>query len=392
MKLPIYLDNHSTTRVDPRVLDAMLPYFTEHFGNAVSTAHEYGWAARDAVQTARAQVAGLARCEASEVIFTSGATESINLVLKGIARQRSWGTVHIVTCVTEHSAVLDTCGYLESLGARVTRLPVQSDGTLDLALLEQALLAGADILSLMHANNEIGTIHPIEAIGQLCRQHGVLFHVDAAQSFGKIPIKFCNGDVDFLSISGHKLYAAKGVGCLLVKRRIPPLRLAPLIHGGGHERGFRSGTLNAPGIVALGRAAEICAAEMADERSRTTILRDILLDKLRQGIPDILVNGGMKARLAGNLNVSFDGIDGHFLLPALRKYISVSSGSACTSSHPKPSHVLAALGRSNELGQSSLRFGIGRFNTEEEILYAADATVAVVRDLRGQRGGGFASA
>ncbi len=367
MNLPIYLDNHSTTAVDPRVLEAMLPYFTEIYGNAASTAHEYGWAARDAVDTARAQVAALAGCETSEVVFTSGATESTNLTLKGIARQKSWDTIRIVTCVTEHSAVLDTCGYLETLGATVTRLPVQADGTLDLMLLEQTVAAGADIVSLMHANNEIGTIHPIEDIGHICHKNGVLLHVDAAQSFGKIPIDFGNGLVDILSISGHKLYAPKGIGCLLIKRRMPPLRLTPLLHGGGHERGFRSGTVNVPGIVALGQAAEICAFEMGEETARISLLRGILFDKLKQGIPNILINGAVENRLPGNLNVSFAGIDGQLLLPALRNYISVSSGSACTSAHPKPSHVLAALGRSDQLGQSSLRYGIGRFNTEKEI-------------------------
>ncbi len=388
MKLPIYLDNHATTRVDPRVLDAMLPHFTESYGNAASTAHGYGWAARDAVDLSRAQIAGLAGCEASEVIYTSGATESINLALKGIARQKSWDTVHIVTCVAEHSAVLDTCGYLETLGATVTRLPVLPDGTLDLALLEKVVSGNADIVSIMHANNEIGTIHPIDVIGQICHKYNALFHVDAAQSFGKIPLDFSDGSVDFLSISGHKLYAPKGVGCLLVKRRMPPLRLTPLLHGGGHERGFRSGTLNVPGIVALGKAAEICADEMTDETTQVAGLRDMLLESLKRGIPDLIVNGAMKNRLAGNLNVSFSGIDGHLLLPALRNHISVSSGSACTSAHSKPSHVLAAIGMSDLLGQSSLRFGVGRFNTEEEILYAADVTVAVIRDLRAQKTGG----
>ncbi len=392
MKLPIYLDNHATTPVDPRVLDAMLPYFTEHYGNAASTAHEYGWAARDAVESARAQVAGLADCEAGEVIFTSGATESVNLVLKGIARQRPWESIRIVTCVTEHSAVLDTNSYLESLGASITRLPVQPDGTLDLILLERSISSGADIVSIMHANNEIGTIHPLEEIGRICKKHNVLFHVDAAQSFGKIPVNIGSGEVDYLSVSGHKLYAPKGIGCLIIKRRMPPLRLTPLIHGGGHERGFRSGTLNVPGIVALGQAAEICAAEMVAETVQVTMLRDTLMDKLRQKIPGMLVNGSIENRLPGNLNVSFEGIEGQLLLPALRGHISISSGSACTSAHPKPSHVLAAIGRSDELGQSSLRFGIGRFNTEEEIQYAADASATVIEELRIHRNGGFAGA
>jgi cysteine desulfurase len=382
MNLPVYLDNHATTPADPRVVEAMMPYLSEVFGNAATTAHPDGWKAKEAVEKARAQVAALAGAEPEEVIFTSGATESINMVLKGIARKKPWSDMHIITCATEHSAVLDTCAFLAGLGARLTLLPVKSDGQLDLELLDQELQTGADLLSLMHANNEIGVLHPIDDIGYLCKKHQVLLHIDAAQTFGKIPVPFAHGLIDFLSISGHKMYAPKGIGCLFVKRRNPPLRLTPLIHGGGHERGFRSGTLNVPGVVALGKAADISATSMADEADSISALRNKLLERLSKSIPDLLVNGSLDQRLPGNLNISIPGIQGQLLLPALRDKISVSSGSACTSAQPKPSHVLAAIGRSDDLAQSSLRFGIGRFNTEAEVLYAADTVVSIVHELR----------
>lgn len=382
MRLPVYLDNHATTRVDERVVEAMLPFFTESYGNAASKSHPYGWTALEAVDHARGQIAQLAGAEPGEVIFTSGATEAINLVLKGIARNRPWSDVRIITWTAEHSAVLDTCHYLESLGAEIVRLSVRPDGTLDLDLLKSELDRGASLVSVMSANNEIGTIHSIDEIGRLCREAGVPLHVDAAQTFGKIPLDFGNGLVDFMSISGHKLYAPKGIGCLFVKRRIPPLRLTPLIHGGGHERGFRSGTLNVPGIVALGKAAEICRETMAEESAHIAQLRDSLLEQLQSQIPGLRINGTMESRLAGNLNISISDVEGHLLLPALRDSISVSSGSACTSASPKPSHVLAAMGVPDALAQASLRFGIGRYNTAEEIAFATITLTAVVKKLR----------
>jgi len=380
MQLPIYLDNHATTQVDPRVVEAMLPCFTENYGNPASSSHPFGWKARELVKLARSQVAGLVGCEPSEVLFTSGATESINLVLKGIARQLSLKEIHIVTCTTEHSAVLDTCSFLESQGARISRLPVDSHGNIDLDNLSRVLEQRPALLSLMHANNETGLLHPIQDIGHLCKQNGVPFHVDAAQSFGKIPVQFHSWHIDFMSISGHKLYAPKGTGCLIVRRRVPPLRLTPLIHGGGHERGFRSGTLNVPGIVGLGKACEIARAEMGVESHASAKLRDRLLHGLRT-IPGLLVNGPMEDRLPGNLNISLPGVESQRLLPALRDHISVSSGSACTSAQPRPSHVLAAMGIPDELAASSLRFGIGRFNTEEEIDYTLSVLPRLIMEL-----------
>jgi len=376
MQLPIYLDNHATTQVDPRVVEAMLPCFTDNFGNPASSSHPYGWKAKELVEQARAQVAALAGCDSQEVIFTSGATEAINLALKGIARQQSWSDIHIVTCVTEHSAVLDTCSYLESKGAQITRLPVDRQGNINLDELSRILNQRPTLLSLMHANNETGLIHPLDAIGELCKADNVLFHVDTAQSIGKIPVKFADWNIDFMSISGHKLYGPKGIGSLLVRRKMPPLRLTPQIHGGGHERGFRSGTLNVPGIVGLGKACEIARAEMDKEAHASLKLRDRLLNGLRT-IPGLLVNGSMENRLPGNLNISLPGVESQRLLPALRDHISVSSGSACTSAHPRPSHVLAAMGVPDVLAASSLRFGIGRFNTEEEI----DYTISVLPRL-----------
>lgn len=385
MKRPVYLDNHATTPVDPRVVQVMLPYLTDHIGNAASTAHPYGWKAKEAVESARAQIANLARAEPGEVTFTSGATESINLVMKGIARNRPWSELHIVTWVSEHSAVLDTCTYLEGLGARIIRLPINNDGSIRLDEFKHAIGSGATLVTLMHANNEIGTVYPIDNVGEICQSNGIPFHVDAAQTFGKIPVNFSNGRIDFMSISGHKFYAPKGVGCLLIKRRNPPLRLTPLIHGGGHERGIRSGTVNVPGVVAMGEAAHICANEMEMEAQRITFLRNLLLSRLMSNTGNIVVNGSLEQRLPGNLNISISGVEGQLLLPALRNHISVSSGSACTSAHPRPSHVLSAIGCSDELSQASIRFGIGRFNDEQEIEFGADTLKNVVEKLRAEK-------
>jgi cysteine desulfurase len=281
--------------------------------------------------------------------------------------------------------VLDTCDYLETQGARITRLAVNRDGTLPLETLQASLSSRVDLVSLMHGNNEVGTIHPVKAISEICKSRGSLLHVDAAQSYGKIPIKFSNWGIDYLSISGHKLYAPKGVGCLLIRRQTPPLRLLPLFHGGGHERGFRSGTLNVPGIIGIGKAAELCSMEMTAESDRIEGLRNQLRSQLESQIPGLIINGTMQSRLPGNLNVSIPGIEGQNLLPALRNHFSASSGSACTSAHQKPSHVLAALGQTEEFAQSSIRFGIGRFNTEDEIIYAAETLASVVKHLRAEK-------
>lgn len=382
VNLPLYMDNHSTTPLDPRVLDAMLPFFLQVFGNPSTATNLHGQAAREAVETARGKIADAAGSETSEVIFTSGATESINTVLRGVGRGVPLHELRLVTCQTEHSAVLDTCAVLEARGAQVTRLPVNSVGMIDLAQLEDALVKRPHLLSLMHANNETGVVFDIEAIGALCRAHDCLFHVDAAQSFGKIPIRFRDWQIDFMSISGHKLYAPKGVGCLLIRRQVPPLRIQPLITGGGQERGIRSGTINVPAVVGLGRAAELAGAEMEQEQQMVGSLRTQLLDELRSGISGLIVNGSMQHRLAGNLNISIPGIDGHLLLPSLKERLSVSSGSACQSGKHQASHVLAAMGVSNALAQSSLRFGLGRFHTAADTAFAAATVIDVVRQLR----------
>jgi len=382
MNLPIYLDNQATTPVDPRVLNAMLPYFSEVFGNSGSVINRHGQRAREAVEYARAQIAKAAGAEAGEVILTSGATESINMVIQGLVRGKTWRDLHIVTCVTEHSAVLGACAEAEARGARVVRLPVNPDGILDLGHLEAAVKLSPTLVSLMHANNEIGVCHPVKEIARICRDAGVLLHIDAAQSYGKLPLQMDAWGIDLLSISGHKIYAPKGVGALFVRRQLPPIRLRPLTFGGGQERGFRAGTLNVPGIVALGEAARICMEEMASEPERIGLLRDTLLGKITAGVDGVTVNGPMEFRLPGNLNLSFEGIAPQSLLPALQDKISVSSGSACTSGSTKPSHVLAALGVSDELAMASLRFGIGRFNTAAEIDFAAEAVIEAVLQLR----------
>lgn len=382
MQIPVYLDCHSTTPVDPQVVKAMVHCLEQNFGNASAAINRHGRAALEAVETARAQIATLAGAEPTEVIFTSGATEAINTVLRGIGRGKSWSDVHIVTCQTEHSAVLDTCQYLEHLGAKITRLPVNSAGHIDLDQLDSILRSGATLLSIMHANNETGVIHPIAEIAARCKQHNCLFHVDAAQTFGKLPITFRADQIDFLSISGHKLYAPKGIGALLIRRQTPPLRITPLIHGGGQERGIRSGTINVPGVVALGKAAELCHTQMASEQTHIARLRNLLLQLISAELPEHFINGCMEHRLHGNLNISFAGLaEPHLLLPRLQNKISVSSGSACKSGTQKPSYVLSAMGIPDDLATASLRFGISRFNTEEEIRYAARTTIETVKSL-----------
>jgi cysteine desulfurase len=378
VKLPIYLDNHATTPVDPRVLDEMLPYFSEQFGNAASRNHSFGWAADEAVKIARQRAANLLGASPEEIVFTSGATESDNLAIKGVAEANRGQGNHIVTATTEHKAVLDSCHHLEQSGFRVTYLPVQTDGLVNLPALERALDDQTILVTIMAANNETGTLQPIAEIGKLCRQRGVIFHTDAAQAAGKIRLHVDEHNIDLLSISAHKLYGPKGVGLLYVRKGV---KLSPIIDGGGHERGMRSGTLNVPGIVGLGKACEICLREMPQESARTAGLRDRLRDKLLASLDGVAINGTSERRLPGNLNASFAGIEGEELLTALDG-IAVSSGAACTSAHIEPSYVLKALGLSDELAQASLRFGIGRFNTDAEIDYVADRVIEAVRQLR----------
>jgi cysteine desulfurase len=378
LKLPIYLDNHSTTPIDPRVLEAMLPYLSERFGNAASRSHSFGWTADKAVETARARVATLIGSQPEEVVFTSGATESDNLAIKGIAEaHRSKGN-HIITAVTEHKAVLDSCKRLEKYGFRVTYLPVQKDGLIDLGDLRQAMNDATILVSVMAANNETGVLQPIADIGKLCRERGVVFHSDAAQAIGKIPIDVVRQNIDLLSISAHKAYGPKGVGALYVRNGV---EIAATIDGGGHERGMRSGTLNVPGVVGLGRACEICHEEMPQESCRIAGLRNRLREKIEARLDKVYVNGSMDQRLPGNLNMSFAEVNGEELMAAIDD-IAVSSGAACTSAHIEPSYVLKALGLSDELAQSSIRFGIGRFNTEAEIDYVAGEVVQAVQQLR----------
>jgi cysteine desulfurase len=383
MNLPIYLDNQATTRIDPRVLEAMMPYLTEAYGNAASRSHSFGWAAEQAVETARTQVAGLIGASPKEIVFTSGATESNNLAIKGAveARSKPAAEVAIVTQATEHKAVLDPCHWLQKQGCRLALLPVSSEGRISLDDLRHILeQEKPGLVSIMYANNEIGTIQPIGTIGALCREHGVLFHTDAAQAAGKVPIDVSRDNIDLLSISGHKIYAPKGVGALYVRRR-PRVALAEQMHGGGHERGMRSGTLNVPAIVGLGAACAIAAAEMEAESKRLAALRDRLLSRLESSLDQVQVNGSREHRLSGNLNMTFRHVDSESLMMGLRD-VALSSGSACTSAAIEPSHVLRALGLTDEEAHSSIRFGIGRFNTEEEIDFVADSVIGIVHKLR----------
>jgi cysteine desulfurase len=380
VKLPIYLDNHATTPLDPRVLDEMLPYLKEKFGNAASRSHQFGWEAEAAVEKAREQVARLIGASAKEIVFTSGATESDNLAVKGVAEKCRDKGDHIVTCVTEHKAVLDSCKHLEKEGFRVTYLPVGKDGLIDLDDLKRALGNKTILVSIMFANNEIGVLQPIAEIGKLCRGRGVLFHTDAVQAIGKVPVNVEEQNIDLASITAHKLHGPKGVGALYVRRKNPRVELAPLIDGGGHEHGMRSGTLNVPGIVGLGKACELCREEMAAEAARLRALRDRLKDKIFAGLDDVYVNGSMEHRLPGNLNVSFANVEAEPLLMGIND-VAVSTGSACSSAAIEPSHVLKALG-AGDLTHGSIRFGIGRFNTQAEIDYVAARVVETVKRLR----------
>ncbi len=381
MRLPIYLDNHATTPVDPRVLDTMLPYFAEKFGNASSRSHKFGWEAEAAVDAARKQVAALINAEPQEIVFTSGATESDNLAIKGVARHDRNRGDHLVTLPTEHKAVLDSMKRLEQEGFRVTYVPVRRDGLVDLGEFKAALADRTILVSIMAANNEIGVLQPLAQIGRLCHERGILFHTDAAQAAGKIPIDVEAMQIDLLSIAGHKMYAPKGVGALYVRRRGTPLALASMMDGGGHEKGMRSGTLNVPGIVGLGKACELCREEMPEECRRMGALRDHLKDRLLAALDGVHINGSLEQRLPHNLNVSFAGIEVEQLLMSLND-IALSSGSACTSATPEPSYVLKALGVSDELAKSPVRFGLGRFNTAEELDFVTQRVIEAVQQLR----------
>jgi len=381
MKLPIYMDYHATTPVDPRVVEAMLPYFTEKFGNSASRNHAFGWAAEEAVEKGRTQVADLVGANPKEIIFTSGATESNNLAIKGVAEMYREKGNHIITCVTEHKAVIDTCKKLEKQGARVTYLAVQKDGRISLDELRNAITDKTILISIMTANNEIGVLQPIAEIGAIAKEKGILFHSDAVQAVGKIPVDVTAMKVDLLSLSAHKMYGPKGVGALYVRRRNPRVLLAEQISGGGHERGMRSGTLNVPGIVGLGRAAAICKAEMATESERLRKMRDRLNEKFHKSLDEIYINGSMEHRLPHNLNISFAYVEGESLLMGIND-VAVSSGSACTSASLEPSYVLKALGAGDDLAHSSIRFGLGRWTTEEEVDYVVDKLTNVVRRLR----------
>src|SRR3954467_14546952 len=379
--LPIYMDNHATTPMDPRVLEEMLPYFVEKFGNAASRNHSFGWAGEEGVETARERIAKLVGATTKEIIFTSGATESDNLAIKGVAEMYREKGNHIITAVTEHKAVLDTCKRLEKYGYRVTYMPVQKDGLIDLDDLKRAMVDKTILVTIMAANNEIGVVQPVAEIGKLCHERGVIFHTDAVQAIGKIPVDVNKQNIDLMSITGHKLYGPKGVGALYVRRKNPRVQLAAIIDGGGHERGMRSGTLNVPGIVGLGKACAICGEEMLTESKRLTAMRERLRQTIEKNLDEVYVNGDYEHRLPGNLNMSFLYVEGESLLMGIND-IAVSSGSACTSATLEPSYVLKALGLGDDLAHSSIRFGLGRFNTDAEVDYVANKIVDVVKKLR----------
>jgi len=381
VKLPIYMDNHATTRPDPRVIEEMMPYFGEKFGNAASRNHEFGWVAEQAVEQARERIAKLIGATSKEIIFTSGATESDNLAIKGVAEMYKEKGNHIITQAIEHKAVLDTCKRLEKYGFRVTYLPVQKDGRIDLDDLKRSMDDKTILVTIMAANNEIGALQPIREIGALCHERGVLFHTDAVQAIGKVPFNVIQDNVDLASITAHKLYGPKGVGALYVRRKNPRVQLVAQIDGGGHERGMRSGTLNVPGIVGLGKACEIATNGMAEEAKKLAALRDRLKDAIMGQLDECYINGSIEHRLPGNLNISFAYVEGESLLMGIND-IAVSSGSACTSATLEPSYVLKALGAGDDLAHSSIRFGLGRFNTEAEVDYVAERVVDTVKRLR----------
>ncbi|HYL58205.1 MAG TPA: IscS subfamily cysteine desulfurase [Candidatus Acidoferrales bacterium] len=382
LKTPVYMDNHATTRVDSRVLDAMLPYFTEKFGNAASRNHSFGWEAEEAVGKAREQIAALIGAKSKEIIFTSGATESDNLAIKGVVEFNKEKGNHVITCTTEHKAVLDSCRALERAGkATVTYLPVDKYGMVSPDAVRNAITDKTVLITIMWANNEIGTIHPIAEIGKIAKEKGVVFHCDAVQAIGKVPVDVEKAGVDLASITAHKIYGPKGIGALWVRSKGPRVRLTPMMDGGGHERGMRSGTLNVPGIVGLGAACELAGKEMSEEATRLIQMRNQLQAGLFERLDEIYVNGHPTERLPGNLNVSFAYVEGESLLMGIND-IAVSSGSACTSATLEPSYVIRALGIDDELAHSSIRFGLGRFNTEEEVDYVTERVAKEVKRLR----------
>ncbi len=381
MKLPIYMDNHSTTPLDPRVLDAMMPYLTDQFGNAASRSHAFGWQSEEAVENARKAIADCIGANPKEIVFTSGATESINIAIKGAAEMYAEKGNHVITVQTEHKATLDSAKFLEKHGHPVTYLPVDKFGQVSVDALREAITDKTILISIMHANNEVGTLQPIAAIGKLAKEKGVLLHVDAAQTVGKVAIDVNALGVDLLSISGHKIYGPKGVGALYVRRANPRVRVSPIIHGGGHERGMRSGTLNVPGIVGLATALQIAVADQAKDTERVGTLRDRLHKGICAGLDEVYLNGHPTDRLYNNLNLSFAFVEGEALMMGLKE-VAVSSGSACTSASLEPSYVLKALGVGEDLAHTSIRFGLGRFNTEEEVDFVIDRVVSTVSRLR----------
>ncbi len=381
MKLPIYLDNHSTTPCDPRVVEAMLPYFTEKFGNSASRNHSFGWESEEGVDTARKQIARLIHADPKEIVFTSGATESDNLSLKGVVEMYREKGDHIITSATEHRAVIDTAKALEKKGVKVTYLDVDKYGMVNPEDVRNAITDKTILISIMLANNEIGTINPIAEIGKIAKEKGILFHCDATQGVGKIPVDVQELGVDLMAFTSHKIYGPKGIGALYVRRKGPRVRLEPMIHGGGHERGMRSGTLPVPLVVGFGKACELCEQEMATEAERLIKLRDRLEEGITKELEEVYLNGHREKRLPGNLNLSFAYVEGEALLMGVKE-IALSSGSACTSATLEPSYVLRALGVGSDLAHSSIRFGLGRFNTAEEVEYTIDRMVKAVNHLR----------
>ena len=381
LKLPIYLDYNATTPCDPGVVEVMLPYFSDQFGNAASRSHSFGWQAEEAVDYAREQVARLIGADPKEIVFTSGATEGDNLAIKGVFEMYAGKGNHVITCDTEHKAVLDTCKHIEKLGGEVTYLPVNKEGLVDLQQLEAAIKPGTILIAIMYANNETGTIQPVQQIGALAKKHGVLFFTDATQAVGKIPVDVIKDNIDLLTCSGHKIYGPKGVGVLYVRRKNPRVKLTAQMDGGGHERNMRSGTLNVPGIAGLGKAADICRQQMEADGQRMSHLRNKLENALLQ-LEDVYVNGSRNSRLPHVANISFNFVDGDGLMMGLNKEMAVSSGAACTSASMEPSYVLKALGLDDHLAHSSLRFSIGRFTTEEEIDFAIELVTKTVNKLR----------
>jgi cysteine desulfurase len=381
LKLPIYLDNNATTPMDPRVLEAMIPYFTEHFGNAASRNHPFGWEAEEAVDYAREQVAKLIGADPKEIIFTSGATEGDNLGIKGVYEMYASKGNHIITCTTEHKAVLDTCKHIEHLGGEVTYLPVAANGLIDLTALEAAIKPTTILIAIMYANNEIGVVQPVKEISAIAKKYGVLFFSDAVQAVGKIPVDVNADGIDIMAFTAHKMYGPKGIGALYVRRKNPRVKVTAQMDGGGHERGMRSGTLNVPGIVGFGKACELARLEMAADAERLSKLRDKLEAALTQ-IDESYVNGSTEHRLPHVANISFKYVEGEGLMMGFNKTIALSSGSACTSASLEPSYVLKALGLGDDLAHSSLRFGLGRFTTEEQIDYTIKAVTDTVLKLR----------